>query len=432
MAKKVWTSKFSPIKEVDETEEISSQSRLGSLDSNPTEALNLTTSRQCGVCQAYGDLIMSEFRQHTPQQCYSYFHIMYRDFLQRQHLLSDLLQHNHTLTVRMYVTINMLKNILPATLDHHPSQVTRETLGWIEYLASSNSSTSTSFTTGQWVGRTTNNSLYYPYILKESFNTFTLNFNKIRSPQEAIQFHPWVTSKPRWLETYSHLLSNLTWKEFILVSFNSWITIPILRDTAGRLFADSSIIGTIASNHNLRIPKELPGLLTICYLEYLPEREVRIVEELYKGHLLELWRPGTAIGPLIPLPTFARGIELVECLISPTFGLQLFSPITGTLQILKQKVPFILIAGQIHLPYSIIKLIIPSTPGKLLITQQTPKQLCNWLLVHLVTAARISKFALSINPVIPLASLDLEGIPLRWNNIRTKSTLDKLISKLKQ
>ena len=429
MAKKRWTTKLDPISEDDEKQEPSPRSHLSQLESQ-TKTHNHTQSKQCALCQTYRDLTLTEIRQFAPQHCYSHFHIMNQDFPRRQHLLADLMQRNPTLTVKIYVSINMIKDLLSSSQEFHPSQVTTETLNLIEFLASSDSSSATSIITGQWIGRTINNTLYYPHMLNESYNMFNLNFNKIRSPQEAMQFHPWTITKPMWLEMFSNHISGLTWKEFRLASFNSWITIPVLKDTSGRLFVDSSIIETLASTHNIRLPKELQDLLTINYSEYLPEQEIHIIEKLYKEYLKEFWKPGSAIGPIIPIQTFARGLELLECLLSPKFGLQLFSPITGTLQLLKQSIPFILIAGRIHIPYSVVKLIIPTSQKKILITQQPPKQLFNWLLVHLITAARVAKFGLNINPVISITNLQQEGVTLFWSNIRTQAIFSQLISKL--
>ena len=426
-----WTSRISPILEEPESPEPPTpQMPL-------TETLVETYAERCEICKRYDPWVITGTRKFLPQKCYPHFHRMHEELPHRQPLIMDLLKKNKEATFRTYININIIKDLtysMPESQPKHPAEITEEMLNLFNFMASANSSTSPT-PKHQVIGRTTNNGLYYPFLLNEPDNLFIPNFNKIRTIQEAFQFHPWHSYKPTWLEPFSASLHNSQWREFTMITFNSWLMVPALVDTTGHFYIDINILKHLASLCKISLPQELPGLLSIHYLEYISEREHRILENLYKEHFPRLWSQGNAIGPIIPLPTFARGVEIVECLLSPKFNLQLFTPITGIILLLKQPVPFIMIAGRVHIPYSIVRLIIPHPPlteSIPLVTQQPPKQLHNWLLLHLITAARLSKYSLNINPVIPISNIiQIKGIKMFWIGIRNKLTHSLLISKLR-
>ena len=78
-----------------------------------------------------------------------------------------------------------------------------------------------------------------------------------------------------------------------------------------------------------------------------------IIKNLLYNHFLDLWTMADPVGPLIPIAMFVRALEIIESWISPHIGCEFFTPITGTVVLLRQKVPFILIAGTAYIPYSI-------------------------------------------------------------------------------
>ena len=392
-------------------------------DSQPTTA----APNRCNICQR------NPLKRNSP--CLPHFHIIVHDFKHRQHLIIPSLALNASVTLDWYISMNIDKDEKRRlTNDSHkiPAQVTLENLRVVDYFASANSAGDKLEI--QTMGRTTDNNLYYPFILDEHLNTFVLNFNKPRSMQEAIQFHHWTNTSPAWLSPFTARIKNATWKEIKLITFNQWLKIPALMDTAGEIYTDANLLEHLAKEREITLPTELPSLLTANYTEYASYWGRRTMQSLYQEWFPDLWSPGDPIGPLIPLPAFARGVEILECLIASKLGIQLYTPITGTILMLRKIIPFIMIAGKIHIPFSVVKLIIPHPPpaqNDLLITQALPIQLYNWLSAHLATAALVSKFPLDANPVIPIKSLlQVEGIKLHWMHRRTRTDAARLVSEL--
>ena len=423
------TARISPIEEEPEDPSTHEQNQLPSN----------STMKICNICHPDG--ATDKESREQPPTCNPQLHIIYKDFPLRYPTIVKLIQQYGPDTLKIYRHINICKEMSRTEPQHenHPLQITIENLQLVEFAASANSAAITFLPEGQNLGRTTSNSLYYPHMLDEHINRYIPNFNKLRPIQDAIQFHPWIEAKPAWLNPASNELRNTSWKEFRLISFNTWLTVPALIDRSGETYVDVSLLQYIADNRGAQLPTNLPGLLTIYYVEYIPGRELETIKNLYKTYFPNLWSIGNPIGPLIPLATFARGIEILECLLAARAKIQLFTPITGSVIILGQVVPFIMIAGKVHIPYSIVKLIIPHPPpqsefpqSNLLVTQVPPIQLYNWLLTHLIVAAQISEFKLKINPVIPIDSLfQVDGISLHWWHLRSKAKLSQAISKLK-
>ena len=115
--------------------------------------------------------------------------------------------------------------------------------------------------------------------------------------------------------------------------------------------------------------------------------------------------------------------------------MDLYTPITGSLLLLKQIVPYILIAGIVYIPFSIVSLLIPHPPPASknpICTQSVPINIHNWLLIHLITAAHTCKFTLAVNPVIPISSiLGMDGMDVHWDKRRGKAELAMFISRMK-
>ena len=210
----------------------------------------------------------------------------------------------------------------------------------------------------------------------------------------------------------------------MLVKLDNWLHLPGVMDKTANLYLDSEILNTITRNMRLDFPTGLQDMITSRVMEYASIKDATIIKNLYYNHFPELWTESDPIGPLIPISMFTRALEILESWMSPHLGCELYTPITGTVIFLRQRVPFILIAGITFIPFSITKLIIPnlgSGNNQLLLNVGQPIRIHNWLLLHLKTAAIACRFPLETDLIIPISNILSEnGINVYWERRRCK------------
>ena len=135
---------------------------------------------------------------------------------------------------------------------------------------------------------------------------------------------------------------------------------------------------------------------------------------------------------MVPVSTLARAMEIIEALLAKACGLYLYTPITGTILILNDLVPFILINGSPYIPWFWANFLIPlnnedTPPNQRLI----PTRVYNWMGQHFLVTCTLNDYFDTDNLVIPLELiLDRLNISAQWGSLRNYKTKEALRSKL--
>ena len=135
---------------------------------------------------------------------------------------------------------------------------------------------------------------------------------------------------------------------------------------------------------------------------------------------------------MVPVSTLARAMEILEALLAKACGLCLYTPITGTILILNDLVPFILINGSPYIPWFWANFLIPLNSEDTPTDQRLiPTRVYNWMGQHFLVTCTLNDYFDTDNLVIPLELiLDRLNISAQWGSLRNHKTKEALRSKL--
>ena len=290
-------------------------------------------------------------------------------------------------------------------------------------------------------GRTLEDKMYYPKSRSASLLEY-LNTFDITPPNDidiSQQFHPWTSLEEENQCIPSPLANQGTNPHNILtIKLADWAILPaICKD--GILWADSYQLLRTVQLKGSQPPDLLQYILNEPDPPHLSINETNALTE----HSLKI-SPNIK-GPLqfnlAPIPLLARATEILESILSKTRQLELFTPITGAIKILDEKIPFLLIGGTPYIPWSWSKLLIPPQ-GDISIHKNPPLRISNWLLLHLNSAAELCNFVLATDNVAPLEDLTrirdhkdpsrVKNLQMRWESYRNNITKSELKNRIRE
>ena len=398
---------------------------------SPYNIYGYPSSKPCKDCKEFLAATTISLASRISTGCNPIFHTMLTDFPKRSPFLELDLRKDRTSCILTYININTYKDVCRRRPPPLPeTTITNDTLSHMEYISSTRSSNEP-ITKHNIPGRTINNTLYYPHTFSGDITSYQNQFNSIPTLEQSTTYHSWTECETPWPQ---NLVQNLPAK-ISLISFNNWLRAPALIYDSDTILLDVQNLMTIARTHNIQMPPEFFCLLTNLNVEYLHPQVLHYILQIYKDNLPSLRNADDNIGPFIPIQSYVRGLEILECWLAPKIiSNNIFTPITGTLTLLRILVPYIHIAGIIFIPYSIVKLLIPYppplNPENMIIsnnhpdpTNKTPIHLSGWLHLHLLSAANTAVYGLNTNPVIPVTSiLGINHTTLEWVSRMTKET----------
>ena len=310
------------------------------------------------------------------------------------HYLSTLLSSYGRFKVILYYRINLTNflhgnNAQVTTPKHHTADPS------LTELFNFCSGTIMAQTQTYWPGRLPQFKKYYPPSSPlTTTNTFLTQFNRETPFSEYASYHPMeLTDQIAPKEPSSNLHPD--WENFRTLKFyNSFTTVALID-------SDSNPWVTFQFLQNLFSRFEIES--DILTPSFLLSKSTKVLEgpaaTLMDFHLKEVQpnssRPTTHT--MIPAITAARTIEILLSLAAHKIGITHYTPITGTIEILNEVTPFILLNGVPYIAWDWAIQIIPRhhnhakyVKGKNVLHLQRPIQIHGWAQVHWNLATLIS------------------------------------------
>ena len=402
----------------------------------------------CEDCLSFTNLIKPENRHYLYNMNSGKAHTIMLDLQNRLNLLSNIPSKDKLNTLYSYVNINLryrYKNISDKQTDKllSTNTITKDNLHKILLFTTSEEIKDLSCRPGitsdgrkyypkqPMPGRTLEGELYYPRPMGQTLQAYINNFNNLQALRNALLYHPWENTTPDWIKTYTSQIKYQFWSHYTLIKLNSWIELPCIVDWSGQLWGDCNALIKEAQLRGVHIPDNIYNLVTMHSCISLQSTDADIMQEIVKKHIPHLVNSENT-HTLVPLPDLARTAEIIESLLALSMNIHLFTPITGTVDILGEKIPYIIIGGKAYIPWSWSRLIIPNGKQSQNIHSEPPLRIHNWLHLHLQTAAKICSYTLDVSLVAPLYDLIIGAeITASWGETRNKERSLKLIHKLK-
>ena len=375
------------------------------------------------------------------RRCDNKLHMLKDDMRLRLNNFND--QPNGLISCLLSIYLNTnLKRLLPPLVSQLPHSIKLTNPSQLDIFQScSRYSERTLAHSNYFPGRTLKNELYYPHYhnsVEQPLSAYLKMFNRGPSQLLSRQYHNWSRVDLIGLGKYSSQLHQLdnSWENIQMIAITKWLTIPCLIDLKGRIWGDWNTCYRVFNFHGIRVPNDLTNLTLneSISLEY----DEAIILNTLTSYILPEFTDPKMVFTLVPIGTLARTTEIVETLLASKRGILLFTPLTGTLKITSDSVPFIILSGIIYIPWIWVKLLIPETsPDNM--TKETssgttnpPIRLSNWAFVHLHTAALICKFPLPVELVVPISELlKYSKLSISWGhcrNLAVKTTINQLLT----
>ena len=262
-----------------------------------------------------------------------------------------------------------------------------------------------------WPGRLYNSDPYYPSCHVQTLNTYITNLDKETPFSNYAPFHSMVLSpymvdgpstniEPDWKSTkLINIYEFFSTLAFLDKHSEPWITFSSIR----KLFSDYELETDILPTSFIlsKSTKLLQGASAEIIDEYLKQD--------YSNH--EPSNNPPDIHTMIPATTAARAIEIFMSLLAYKRGIPTYTPITGTVSVLTEITPFILINGSPYISWLWTNQIVPwkhnlmyHHHNKNFLQLGKPIHIHGWLRIHWDTANRISGLPPQTNSLIPLRS----------------------------
>ena len=334
-----------------------------------------------------------------------------------------------------FYNINISNLLLPTTKESNPRKtrhpITNPTFLELQQFCSDIHSIPHQQPT--WPSITINYTNYYPPKPNSSLEESINNFNREPSYQQAFQFHPWESTE---LSGFEPKLLTPEWLHLVTLHLTPFVNIPAVSDTNYNLWGSTAMLMANMTQYNVNPPILLPLLLHSGKIKYLSDGPASILDNLSNSTFPGLLTGYNSRYTMAPVTILSRIAEIFSSLLAATHNVELFTPITGSVKILGEITPYIIIHGQPFISWNWIKQVIPqpkvnphikTIKGHQYLNAGRPIELHNWHQLHWTVALRITKQNNLSNTVVSLqSSLKALGTTATWINQNRESALTSL------
>ena len=292
---------------------------------------------------------------------------------------------------------NVRQNITPKICTTNP------TLTELSLFCSGSNVTNTR---SHWPGRLQYLKDYYPSSPIASFNSFVSYFNQETPFSHYAPFH--------WANISELTTSNKTspplsedWKTIKTIEFYNCFSTITFFDSSSNPWVPFKFIEDIFHNHKITCSTLPPSFLLTRPTRLLTDETAEFMDNYLGGN------PSSShpeIYTMIPAITAARALEILMSLLAHREGITHYTPITGTLIILDETTPFIIINGIPYISWNWASQIVPKqhnhmtyhSHGKQTLQLQRPFRIHGWLRIHWNLANLISGLPYQSSILTPL------------------------------